>query len=58
MQLKDKVVSLELVREHPIISECPECKEEEKTFDLVDGKCGVCLGTGYIEWRPIGKLTK
>jgi len=36
---------------------CPNCKNPDKDIPpMEDGSCGVCGGTGEIEWREVGRI--
>lgn len=41
-----------------LIEDCPNCKNLDPAIEpMPNGDCGVCGGTGKIEWKAIAKLT-
>ena len=37
-----------------LIEQCPNCINPNPAIKIYKGKCGVCGGTGKIEWKNIG----
>jgi hypothetical protein len=45
-----------LFMDEPIKEPCPNCQEPNPDIEqMPDGSCGVCSGSGEIQWRAIGE---
>lgn len=50
---------MNMKEETALIEDCPNCKEPNPEIEpMPNGECGVCGGTGKIEWKETGYKIK